>query len=274
MLRTAPVVLALLTASLFAAGSARAFHVRKTDSGAPVHWEADTITVIVDPSFAQLGPHAINAATRAFAAWSAVQGAGAPGVVLTEGVADEVGYREGDDNKSTLRYEPSGYAPAGGALAITVLTFDGAGRIVDADIVINGGGSHVFAILPDVGGTIKSAGHDPEEPGGGSYDVEDVLTHEAGHFFGLAHNDGDGDATMYYATARGETKKRDLSADDEAGFRSLYPEPRGAVAAACSTSPIGAATPPGLVGAGLTAAAILAAARRRRALAGSLKTPA
>jgi hypothetical protein len=270
MHKTVPVVLSVLTASLFAAGSASAFHVRTTETGTPVHWDADTITVIADPSLAQLGPHAVGAATRAFAAWSAVQGASAPGVVLTEGLADEVGYRDGDDNKSTLRYEPDGYAPAGGALAITVLTFDGAGKIVDADIVINGGGSHGFAILPDGAGKGpgqgQGEGHDTEETGGGSYDVEDVLTHEAGHFFGLAHNDGELDATMYYATARGETKKRDLSPDDEAGIRSLYLEPRSTVTAACSASPGNGtgATAPGVAGVGLLATAILAARRRRR----------
>ena len=260
MHQAAPLALSLLAASLFVAGSSGAYQVRKTATGAPVHWDAETITVVADPSIAKLGPKAIDAATRAFAAWSAVQGAGAPGVVLTEGVADEVGYREGADNKSTLRYEPDGYAPAGGALAITVLTFDGAGKIVDADIVINGGGSHGFAVLPDA---------DPSSPdenglGGGSYDVEDVLTHEAGHLFGLAHNNGEADATMYFATARGETKKRDLSPDDEAGFRALYPEAR-TFTAACSTRPGAGGSEPGVAAAALVLAAILVSARRRRA---------
>jgi hypothetical protein len=260
MHKAAPVALSLLAASLFAAGSAGAYQVRKTATGAPVHWDGETTTVVVDPSFARLGPGAIDAATRAFAAWSEVQGAGAPGVVLTEGAADEVGYREGADNKSTLRYEPDGYAPAGGALAITVLTFDGAGKIVDADIVINGGGSHGFAVLPDP----DPSATDPSAATGGPYDVEDVLTHEAGHFFGLAHNDGSVDATMYFATARGETKKRDLSPDDEAGFRSLYPEVRS-FTAACSARPGGSGGEPGVTAAALLLAAILVSARRRRA---------
>ena len=260
MHKDAPVALSLLAASLFAAGSAGAYQVRKTTTGAPVHWDAETITIVADPSLARLGPRAIDAATRAFAAWSAVAGAGAPGVVLTDGVADEVGYREGADNTCTLRYEPDGYAPAGGALAITVLTFDGAGKIVDADIVINGGGSHGFAVLPD---------WDPSAPeasalDGGSYDLEDVLTHEAGHLFGLAHNDGEADATMYFATARGETKKRDLSPDDEAGFRSLYPETK-AFTAACSARPGAGRAEPGAFTAALLVAAIIVGARRSRA---------
>jgi hypothetical protein len=273
MHKAAPVVLALLTASLLAEGTASAFHVRKTASGTPVHWEAETITVVVDPSVAQLEPRALDAARRAFAAWGDVQGAGAPSVVLTDGAADEVGYRDGDDNKNTLRYEPDGYAPAGGALAITVLTFDAEGKIVDADIVINGGGSRGFAVLDE--GEAEGKGPDGDEGKAGSYDVEDVLTHEAGHFFGLAHNDGAADATMYYATARGETKKRILSADDEDGLRSLYPEQQsGGVAAACSARPGSGETAPGAAGAGLLAAAFLASARRRRGPSGSLKRSA
>ncbi|MEP7122193.1 MAG: matrixin family metalloprotease [Byssovorax sp.] len=268
MHKTAPFVLSLLASSLLAGGKASAFQVRETASGAPVHWEVDTVTVVVDPSFSRLGPGAVDAATRAFAAWSAVTGTSGPGVVLTEGQADEVGYRDGDENKNTLRYDPEGYAPAGGALAITLLTFDAQGKIVDADIVFNGGGSRQFALLADDEGQKK--GHDP---GGGeaeSYDVEDVLTHEAGHFFGLAHSDASVDATMYYATARGETKKRDLSADDEAGLRFLYAEPRAASsAAACSAGP--GTTGPGGPFAGLLAAAALTSARRRRGSARRLK---
>ena len=257
MYKAAPVTLSLVATSLFAAGTAGAYQVRKTAAGTPVHWDAETITVVADASLARLGPKAIDAISRAFATWSEVQGTGAPGVVFTEGIADEVGYREGADNRCTLRYESEGYTPAGGALAITVLTFDGAGKIVDADIVINGGGSHGFAVLPD---------SDPSapEPGaaGGSYDIEDVLSHEVGHLFGLAHNDGEADATMYFATARGEIKKRDLSPDDEAGFRSLYPDARG-FTAACSARPGARGSEPGAAAA-LVLAAIVVGARRRR----------
>ncbi len=258
MHKAAPVALSLLATSLFAAGPAGAFQVRKTAAGAPVHWDAETINIVADASMTKLGPRANDAVTRAFAAWSAVQSAGAPGVVLTDGVADEVGYREGAENKNTLRYEPDGYAPAGGALAITVLTFDGAGKIVDADIVINGGGSHGFGVVPDK----DSSRSDKDDDEGGPYDVEDVLTHEAGHLFGLAHSDGEPDATMYFATGRGETKKRDLSPDDEAGFRSLYPETRS-FTAACSTRPGAGSSEPGIAAAALVVAAIVSARRRR-----------
>ncbi len=253
-----PVAMSLLAASLFAGGGASAYQLRKTTGGVPVHWDSDTITVVADASLSALGPDAISAATRAFAAWSEVQGADGPGVVLVDGVADELGYREGDENKNTLRYEPDGYAPAGGALAITVLTFDSTGKIVDADIVINGGGSHGFAVLP--GGDPKKGVKN--EAVGGSYDVEDVLTHEAGHFFGLAHSDAGPEATMYFATARGEIKKRDLSLDDESGFRSIYPEAR-AFTAACSVSPGAGSSGPGLAAAALLATAIVLVGRRR-----------
>ena len=53
---------------------------------------------------------------------------------------------------------PDGYAPAGRALAITVLTYDNAsGRILDADIIVNG--SYKFAVLRDGRGRRQPGAH-------------------------------------------------------------------------------------------------------------------
>lgn len=59
----------------------------------------------------------------------------------------------------------------------------------------------------------------PDERAG--FDVQNVLTHELGHC-GLRDVTDYPDQTMYYLTARNETKKRTLEVGDKAGWRQLY----------------------------------------------------
>jgi MYXO-CTERM domain-containing protein len=58
-----------------------------------------------------------------------------------------------------------------------------------------------------------------------SIDVQNTVTHEAGHTLGLAHS-SDASATMAASAPAGETAKRTLHADDLAGICAIYP--RGA----------------------------------------------
>ncbi len=60
---------------------------------------------------------------------------------------------------------------------------------------------------------------------GGSYDVQNVVTHELGHSLTLLdlYDQGDAEKTMYGITSKGETKKRTLDDDDKNGIRTLYP---------------------------------------------------
>lgn len=53
------------------------------------------------------------------------------------------------------------------------------------------------------------------------YDVQSVATHEFGHWLSLGHS-AYTDATMYYSTSMGETKKRTLHSDDIGGIQSIY----------------------------------------------------
>lgn len=107
------------------------------------------------------------------------------------------------------------YDPA--AIAITrnfyvAGTTGRAGVILDSDILINGE-------LWDF-----STKGDPL-----SHDVQNILTHEAGHFLGLGHEhappgpSGDSDAVMYATAVPGETVKRTLHANDLAAIQAAYP---------------------------------------------------
>lgn len=79
----------------------------------------------------------------------------------------------------------------------------------------------------------------------GIVDIQNVITHEAGHFFGLGHSNLT-DATMYSQASVGETSKRVLKSDDTAGLCSIYPpgslpddcnyKPPGGLSMACQNS--------------------------------------
>lgn len=151
------------------------------------------------------------------------------------------------------------------------------GRIVDADIEVNGwdgvpgnvsdgstGPLHGWYFTCD-----RQAGW-PEcatYGQGGCYyiDLQNTLTHEVGHFIGLAHNCGDpglpacgpafADATMYPNTSPGDLQKRSLSDDDVAGLCAIYPDRSGGSGCASAGAP----------GVGAALLALLALRLRRRA---------
>ena len=98
----------------------------------------------------------------------------------------------------------------------------GPGQILDADIFFNPGDSTVIFSTP----TVLSS--NPK-----SYDLESILTHELGHFFGFSHS-AIWSAMMYpYAPAPGtisgtrptvQAPDAPLADDDRAGLRVLYPD--------------------------------------------------
>lgn len=152
---------------------------------------------------------------------------------------------------------PLGVTPCAdrGVVALTSVLYDpGTGRIFDADIELNGWdgleAGNVMATPPSHGWYFTCA--DPPaasctkygEDVCASIDLRNTLTHEAGHFIGLAHPCGDkgevpctnappageipwAERTMYPNTFIGDFGKRDLSPDDVAGVCAIYPPPSG-----------------------------------------------
>jgi hypothetical protein len=192
--------------------TALAYKVREAAPGSPVRWGVDHLTVVVDPSVDEIGEGARTAIGAAFAEWAGVPDAFTPAVTIESGPADAIGYRQRGENRCTVRFVGEGAEIAGKALAVTVVTYDAQGGILDADVVVNGGNGRHFGIV-DLEG--------PES----RYDLQAVVTHEVGHFLGLGDEGDIDEATMFSVTARAETKKRDLSADDESGLQSLYMDP-------------------------------------------------
>jgi hypothetical protein len=110
-------------------------------------------------------------------------------------------------------------------LALTTVTYNKTnGQIVDADIEING--SQAPLSTNDAGG-------------GTSYDLQSILTHETGHFFGLSHStvaclsDGSDCPTMNAHYRPGSIAYRTLEDDDKAGICAIYPTGRATTDDSC-----------------------------------------
>jgi hypothetical protein len=131
----------------------------------------------------------------------------------------------------------NGWAPAGRALAITVLTYDNAsGRILDADIIVNG--SYKFAVLRDAASVAalppssSTAAHpsntdgithqDQTQSTDTIYDLHHVVAHELGHSLGMNDEMERKDALMYRYSAPNDATMRAPASDDIAGLAELY----------------------------------------------------
>jgi hypothetical protein len=151
-----------------------------------------------------------------------------------------------------------------GAVALTFVHYEEAtGEIVDTDVAYNGA-MFTFGLVED------------PESCDGITDIQNTMTHEAGHMMGFDESDVDG-STMWPYTFACDIEKRTLAEDDIAGLCALYPvdnDPQ------VCTSPIGgieecdgcgctvAPEADGFAGvfillAALAACALLAARRRR-----------
>lgn len=123
------------------------------------------------------------------------------------------------------------YRGIDGTLAKTSVTYnDETGEIYDADIEVNAANNTI---------TIT------DNPAKIEYDLEAILTHEVGHFIGIAHSP-ESSAVMFASYSPGSISQRKLTPDDVNAVCAIYPphsgvacnlEPRGGFSATCGAQP-------------------------------------
>jgi hypothetical protein len=239
----------LAAACAFAAAPpVHAYVLKKTPSGSVVHWNAAEARLTVDPSVAGAEPRAREAIATAAGRWNA-QSHGAPRIVVAAG---EKAGEPGLDKVNGIFFR-STFAPAGGAIAVTVVSYEqSSGTILDADIVLTGRYSY-------------SASEEIERD---HYDLVHIVAHEQGHWLGLGDENQLPGVLMYSATKSGQTLRREPSDDDLAGVAAIYdgrtPSPAPATAyAGCNITGSRSTLAGGAFA--LFSLGLVLAARRRRA---------
>ncbi|HLG20078.1 MAG TPA: matrixin family metalloprotease [Bdellovibrionota bacterium] len=131
----------------------------------------------------------------------------------------------GYDNVNTVKWIERAwrelpFSPPSSALAVTISTYTTDDMvIVDSDTHFNGEDFQWCAI------------NSPEEENGDCVDIQNIATHEFGHFIGLDHSSENIFepesklylATMFFASGPRETFRRLLKEDDQAAALNLYP---------------------------------------------------
>jgi hypothetical protein len=207
----------------------------------PVYWTNACVTYDINQNASDQVPY--DTAAREFAvAFSKWTG------TVCSGTTDEAGADAGEGKVSidirdlgpvscnALTYNTNGgnqnviifhddvwpYNDANNTLGLTTITYDpDTGELDDADMEINS------TVPLTVSGAVPADG----------YDFQSIITHETGHFFGMAHSTED-TATMFAHYTPGATEMRLLKDDDTAGICSIYP-PDGTRSVSTSVDPSG-----------------------------------
>lgn len=156
-----------------------------------------------------------DVADRSFETWTSVTCSGKPlslSIRETEalGECDQPQYNAQAPNANTVIFVSDWAARRlpRDAFGLTLVWHSpDTGEIYDADMQIN----ETLGTLAICNGTCPS----------GRVDLQNVMTHEAGHFLGLGHSDRN-EATMAALASAGEIRKRDLADDDRDGLCSIY----------------------------------------------------
>lgn len=155
-----------------------------------------------------LGPVILNS----FQSWRAAEPL-APEVRATQNDTD-AGPGIAYDGVQAIGFGPISDTYGSDTLAVTVYWYSrgkigGYSKVLHFDMMFNTAYSWSTAAAADSCG------------GSGAFDVLNVATHEAGHVYGLNHNN-DCNLTMNPTASEGETIKSTLAAGDKKGIQALY----------------------------------------------------
>ena len=189
-----------------------------TDCGKPLKWKRDCVGIAVqkDASAKVPYPEAKGTVRAAFAEWEkAGCGESGPGFhveILNKVECGKVEYNREGANVNVLVFRDEAWPHDDDGvhnIALTTVTFDvDTAEIYDADIEVN---------------TFKFDLTVSNEPEATDKDFLAVLTHEAGHFLGLAHSEEPG-ATMNAVYNDAEPFAfRSIEADDQLAVCDAYP---------------------------------------------------
>jgi hypothetical protein len=275
--RFAPAGLAV--AALLVASSARAYCRTTTvhepvpydpvesgcwTEGKPLAWAAGQripYALTRSPSASITLPEATHAAHQAFDAWNAAAcDGGTPNVqayddgpVSVEAGANDCGIHPCDpsvhDSLHVIIFDDTSWPfdDPNNTLAMTTVTYGvDSGEIYDADVQINTWQHAITAT-------------EPPQPNSTTYDLQSILTHEAGHFFGLAH----ATSTTPIMYAQYQPGRTHLTQDDVDAICAVYP-PIQANQGGCSAAAGGDAGAPFAPLASFLVLLTAAVSRRRR----------
>jgi hypothetical protein len=190
------------------------------DQGVPLFWRNSCVGYNVQRTASRqvAFEDAANGISRAFTKWTGsscpTEGTGRSRVsidVRDLGPVDcgDVNYNQNGANQNVIVFRDDKWPhnDSSNTLALTTVTFNPeTGEIYDADMEVNTHDQRVTVIDP--------------VPADG-YDFASIVTHETGHFLGLAHS-GDNRATMFANYTPGATAMRNLTSDDVSGICSIY----------------------------------------------------
>lgn len=196
-----------------------------TDCGVPLYWPSSCVGYSVqrDASDQVALDDARAIVDTAFQTWAKVDCNGDPVGVKVEDLGDVscdvVAYNAKTKNANVIMFRDDGWPYDGSAaLALTTVTYVlETGEIRDADMEINSADATLTTSDTDV-----------------DVDLLSIVTHEAGHFLGLAHTP-DASATMFKDYPPKSLTLRTLESDDIAGICAIYPPGN---TAACDSTPV------------------------------------
>ncbi len=189
------------------------------DKGVPLWWRNACVGYSVhDPPSRHVSYNdATNALSTAFTRWTGVScptegnGRSRPSIDVRDlgpVYCGAVELKSQAPNQNVVVFRDDTWTHGPQVLGLTIVQFTkGTGEVFGADMEINTKDMDPIAF------------RDPVDEG--QYDFLSVVTHEAGHFLGIAHSPVEG-STMYWSYNKGQTFQRILSPDDVNAVCTIY----------------------------------------------------